>query len=276
MVPGPVAAMAVPLVSACPGQQTMGYGGTPLDMLSQWDTCEVQEKADMTQMITAAIGIEIDMANKYKVLGPSGDEGFFIVENTDFCKRQMKRGSCADCVGWDADVLYTYGGRNDKFMTMHRETTFTCCCFNRPEVQISDAETGRLIGSIQDPFACCDLTFKIKNADGEDALFAKGGCCQWGLCCPLPCGPCSTVEFDVVDAGSGDSVGSITKTVPSCLKFLAPGASVDNYSINFDKVSHPEWKAMLFILSVFIDFRYFSETQDPSEIGDDGLIGMMS
>merc|ERR1712232_993967 len=107
-------------------------------------------------------------------------------------------------------------------------------------------------------------------------LYAKGGCCQLGLFCPLPCGPCSEVHFDVTDAASDQIVGHVTKKVPNCLKWLIPGESVDNYHVDFQKVQHPQWKAMLMVLSVFIDFRYFSETQDPSDIGDDGLIGMMN
>merc|ERR1712070_1283544 len=111
----------------------------------------------------------------------------------------MKRGCCADCIGWNADVFYTLGGRDyhsagPPFLNMNRQHTCTCLCFNRPVVDIHEVATGNKVGSIQDPFACCDLTFTLRDPNEEEVLLAKGGCCQWGLCCPLPCGPCSTVH----------------------------------------------------------------------------------
>merc|ERR1712232_695589 len=250
--------------------------GSPYDALAGLDRVEVQEKANLVQALTAVIGVEVDMANKYKILDENGQEYFFAVEQTDFCTRQMKRGQCADCVGWNADVLYTFGGASQQFLHMSRDHSCTCCCFNRPVVDITDVASGQKIGSIKDPFACCDLTFTLMDAQDNDVLYAKGGCCQLGLFCPLPCGPCSEVHFDVTDAASDQIVGHVTKKVPNCLKWLIPGESVDNYHVDFQKVQHPQWKAMLMVLSVFIDFRYFSETQDPSDIGDDGLIGMMN
>merc|ERR1712046_466283 len=85
----------------------------PWDALASLPKIEVKEKMNLAQVATAAIGVEIDMANKYKVVDPNGQEFFYVVESTDFCTRQLKRGPCADCVGWDAEVLYTLGGRDE-------------------------------------------------------------------------------------------------------------------------------------------------------------------
>jgi len=267
--------MAQPMMGGQMGapvpQQMMG-GQDGWALINGMKSCEIQEKIRWGEQITALIGLEIDFANQYKVIDPNGVDTFLFMETTDFCTRQMKRGSCADCVGWDVEVLNVSGGQQTKFLHMHRDFTFTFCCFNRPIVEIKDEATGNIIGKIRDPFACFDLTFGLMDPEGEVVLQAKGGCCQWGLCCQLPCGPCAKVTFDIVDAKSQESVGSVEKVVPSCCKFLLD-SDINNYQVNFEGVQNPQWKAMLMVLAVFIDFRYFSETQDPSDIGSDGLIG---
>merc|ERR1712085_169237 len=216
----------------------MGDGWTVLQNISE---IEIQEKIQWGELLSELlIGVEIDFANQYKGIDPNTQQDlFFFAEQTDFCTRQMKRGACADCVGWNLDVA-----------------------------------TGQIIGYLIDPYACCDLTFKILGPDEQPVILGAGGCCQWGLCCPLPCGPCATVTFDILDAASGNSVGEITKMVPSCCKFLLD-SGVDNYHVKFGEVQNPQWKAMVTLLAIFIDFRYFSESQDPDDAMDSGggLIG---
>lgn len=246
-------------------QQPMKEQPDAWTILSQMPACEVQEKARWGEALTGWIGAEIDFANKYKVLDPEGREVMLFVETTDCCTRQMKRFLCVDCVGWKVDGMTIFGGQQTPFLKMNRDWTCTCCCFNRPVTQITDAATGNLIGSIRDPFAFCDLTFGLMGPDGSEVLQAKGGCCQWGMHCPMPCGPCKEVHFDLVDAKTQSEVGHITKKVPSCLKCLV--GDVDNYKVDFQKVQDTQWKAMLLALTLFIDFRYFNEAESPGQAG---------
>lgn len=128
-------------------------------------------------------------------------------------------------------------------------------------VNMMDANTNEKLGSIRDPFACCDLTFSVRDSADQDVLHAKGGCCQWGLCCPLPCGPCSKVHFPIHDAKGDEAVGGIEKQVPSCLKFcLAP--DVDNYKVDFKGMKDPTNKALVMGLAIFMDFRYFNDNRN--------------
>merc|ERR1719420_376882 len=94
---------------------------------------------------------------------------------------------------------------------------------------------GQLLGSLTDPCTCCNMVFVLRDAQDADVLRADGGCCQWGLCCPLPCGPCSTVEFDI-EGPSGEKFGRMTKKVPNCCKFLF-ASDVDNYKLDIENVS---------------------------------------
>merc|ERR1712046_382378 len=103
------------------------------------------------------------------------------------------------------------------------------------------------------------FTVLTPNEEEEEVLLnANGACCQLGMCCPCPCGPCAKVYFPVSDAKSGVEVAMVTKVVPSCLKFLF-AEDVDNFLVEFRDVQNPDWKALLIGLALFIDFRYFNE-----------------
>lgn len=212
------------------------------------------------------------MANKYKIMS-GGREIFFAVEKTDCLTRQVKQ-CLPDCAPWNLDIMYTEGGYNQPAFTMKRDWTCTCCCFNRPVVVMQDATTGRPIGSITDPFACCDLTFAIRDPEDNVMIKANGGCCQWGLCCPLPCGPCAEVEFPLEDANSGNQIGRLKKKVPGCLHWLlAP--DVDHFDVDLGAVADPNWKALVMGLAIFMDFRYFNENPNDDQGGllGGGLLG---
>eukprot|EP00928_Gymnodinium_smaydae_P016657 TRINITY_DN16288_c0_g1_i1.p1 TRINITY_DN16288_c0_g1~~TRINITY_DN16288_c0_g1_i1.p1 ORF type:complete len:388 (-),score=74.48 TRINITY_DN16288_c0_g1_i1:324-1433(-) len=268
-------------MQAAPSPQMMGIpmgvpvdtGGMPphLACLQQLSKVEVKEKADMIEALTAIIGQEIEMPNRYKIFADGGEEEiFFAAEETNCIMRQVKQ-CFPDCAPWKLNILYTQGGNNQLVYRLDRDFSCTCCCFNRPVVNVTDVTSGQKIGSFQDPFACCDLTFRLRDANDNDVLKAAGGCCQWGLCCPLPCGPCAEVNFPIVDL-SDQPVGHVQKKVPGCCKFcFAP--DVDNYKVDFGKVTDPQWKALLIGLTIFMDFRYFNENSNDDE---GGLMGAAS
>lgn len=128
------------------------------------------------------------------------------------------------------------------------------------------------MGRIRDPWACCNLTFQVFDKDDVEKLYTQGQCCQLGLWCPCPFGPCKEVHFDVADYTSGDTVGSLTKQVPDCLKFIVSD-DTDNYVVEFGEVKDPRMKAMMIALALFIDFRYFNEKSDKNENAIDMVTG---
>lgn len=266
---------AAPLSNDAPAD----YGSAPkqvemvltpaLECLQSVSHMEVKEKASIIEALTALVGMEVEMPNRYRIFEGEGEEReiFYAVEQTTCLKRQAKQ-CCPDCAPWELKIFLTAGGKtdltgDDLAFTLKREATCTCCCFNRPKLEVVDAAEQPL-GTITDPFACCDLTFKLEQAGGEGkTASAKGGCCQWGLCCPLPCGPCSRVDF-ALENDAGESIGSMTKQVPSCLKYCFAG-DVDNYKMDFDNIVDPRWKALLMAFAIFVDFRYFSD--NPNDEG---------
>eukprot|EP00428_Durinskia_dybowskii_P030516 CAMPEP_0170243710 /NCGR_PEP_ID=MMETSP0116_2-20130129/21631_1 /TAXON_ID=400756 /ORGANISM="Durinskia baltica, Strain CSIRO CS-38" /LENGTH=246 /DNA_ID=CAMNT_0010494565 /DNA_START=85 /DNA_END=825 /DNA_ORIENTATION=- len=239
-----------------PTQQNMAFS-----ILDGVSCIKIKEKVNMIEAASAILGQEIEMANKYKVVDKeSGQQLFYAVEQTDCCMRQMKQ-CFGDCAPWKLDIL-AGGDSMAPAVRMERAFTCTCCCFNRPVVQILEATSGATMASIIDPWTCCDYTFTVRDASGADIVMANGGCCQWGLCCPLPCGPCSKVTFDLRDA-DGSSIGELKKKVPGILKyFLAP--DVDNYTVEFAKQENwsSEKKMMMIALSIFMDFRLFNDNKN--------------
>jgi len=245
------------------------YGAAPpqvqmtpaLQSLASARFVEVREKASIIEAATAMLGSEVEMANKYRIYAMDGKqkEIMYAVEETGCCTRNLKQ-CFPDCMPWNVSILYTEGGGSEKAFTLHRPCSLTCCCFNRPVVNVRDEVAGQDIGSIKDPFACCDLTFTLRDALENDVMQVKGGCCQLGLYFPCPCGPCSEVHFDVEDA-EGEKAAHLVKKVPGCCKWLF-ASDVDNYKLDFDKVNDPRMKALLVSLAIFIDFRYYSDNRN--------------
>jgi len=233
--------------------------------LQQTNKIKIREHVRLLEAASAMLGTEIEQANKYSVEDESGRQLFYAVEQTDCCTMQLKQ-CFGDCAAWNLDILYTGNGGAEKVLQMERPWTCTFCCLNRPTVRIQVADSLEEVGTITDPCNCCGMDLAAMNSDGERIFSANGGCCQWGTFCPLPCGPCSEVNYDIQDP-DGNSIGMLQKKVPGCLKFLFAG-DVDNYHLEFGSSEvwdAPENKAMMVAMALFMDFRYFSD--NPSDEG---------
>jgi len=262
--------MAVPGLAVPPMQIMQNSAATGMQQLAAMPAIDVKERANWIQEVTALLGDEIEMANKYQVLDAAGNQFFYAVERTDCCRRQCQNGICSDCTSWEVDVLYTPpGGLMQNFLRLQRPCSCVCCCINRPTADVIDATTGQKIGSFRDPCTCCSLRFQVRDATDADVLNVNGGCCcsQPGMFCPMPCGPCAEVGFAVEDAQSGQEVAQIRKRVPSCLTWLV-APDVDNYHVTFGQIQNPTWKAIILAQTIFMDFRYFNNNRNQQNAMD--------
>lgn len=278
-----------PAAMGAPQQMVMQHVD-PFQLLAGLPSVKIEQKMNMLETATGLIGemigvnLEIEMANKYVVQTTQGHPLFFAVEQTDFLNRQCM----GDCRAIDIDVVvlgqdpklqadaagqfdwsFNPFGKVDLagsqlFVHLHKDCQPTCCCFNRPVIQVTHGRSGQLIGTITDPFACCDMTFSVRDPSDNVVMSATGGCCQLGMICPCPMGPCSEVHFTVNDSKSGDRIGALTKQIPDFMKYIVAD-DVSNYEVDFGAVAHPEWKAMLVALGLFIDARYFNTRSDKNE-----------
>merc|ERR1719350_2434249 len=140
------------------------------------------------------IGFEFEKANKYMIYDSTGSKEFlYAVEQTGCCHRQLK--SCfGECIGWNVNIMHVEDGRRDLAYKLVRPQTCTCGPFNRPVMELTDAD-GKMVGKVKDPCSCFSLRMHAMDPSGQDIFTVNGGCCQLGLYCPCPCGPCSVVHF---------------------------------------------------------------------------------
>jgi hypothetical protein len=270
-------------VLASPEQQTMDA----YQLLEGLGRCDVVEKMSAIEAVSAAMGQEIEMPNRYKIMADKSDPRSMLlygVETTNMCCRQLQGGCCCLTFPWQVEIRsVTQNNEAERAFYMERPFAVTCCCFGRPKVEIFDVRgitdddslnQGKKIAEITDPCSCIHLTFEVEDGNGDHRMDVVGHGCQPGLCCPLPCGPCSKVDFDVTDE-HGNEIGDFDKVVPSCLKFLA-APDVDNYAINFSgnggSVTDPAMKLTLIALAIFMDFRFFSNNaNDDGGSREDGI-----
>jgi len=239
----------------------------PLKCLADLDRIEVKQRTSKLELLTCDCW---ESNNKYDVYNSSKKRIFYAHETTGCCMRQFQS-FFPDCAPWDIDIDYTEGwGSGETAYKMKRDCTpCTCLCINRPLTEITD-KSGKKLGSIRDPCAVCptNMTFTIRDENDENILSAESGCCQWGICCPMPCGPCKSVEFPVKDT-SGKTVGHLQKRMKGCFKMMCCSMcfeDVENYKIDFADVQDPRQKALIMALALFTDMRYFHNNEDEDDV----------
>jgi len=226
-------------------------------ILNQHERMQLRQQR---QWIEALTGFERN--NRYVLRDTQGNDIFFVRENSTCIERNFCKGACK---AWRMDVYLLgpqgiQGGEASMtpFIHMERPCTLTCFCMNRPEVLISELGSGRLLGSIFEPFAWCNLQFEVRDPANQPVLITDIACCQWGLCCPCPCdgAPCNELAFPVTDIGSGQPVAEVLKKWMwgDCVQCMGEW---DNYWIKFGSASNPDYKVLLVALSIFIQMRFF-------------------
>jgi len=264
---------------APPAQAGMGVGQPmgPAQALASVPGLQVRERASLVQDVTALLGTEVQMRNRYQVLDGIGNQHFFAIERTDCCRRQLQDSCCKDCAGWEVDVLWTPPGQYmQPFLQIRKPMQCVCCWCCRPSAQVVDVSRGveRRIGSFEDPCTCFNYNFQLKDEADGDVLLVEGGCCQPAVWCPLPCGPCAQMDFTVRDAAHGGPVAHIQKVVPSIFMYCF-SPETDNYHLQFEQVGHPDWRAMLLAFTIYTDFRFFNSHKQAEQQGVDRLWGVV-
>jgi len=266
--PNQALAVAPGQVMVMPGAIICGspYEGDGFAILNQTTNIKIKQKFEMLEALT---GWETE--NEYKVYDDKGKKIFKIKEKSDALSRQLCGSGCRP---YDYKIKCETGAMKDlEFLHASREFACTVCCFNRPEMVVTVPSTGARLGVMTDPWACCDMTFNLY--DGSEAkklvLQVIGSCCQCGLFCKCPCGPCESINFDIKDAHTGEVVGEIKNSFT--MANMTAMSDADNYEINFGQIVDPRWKAMVMVLAIFLDMRYFE--QSGSEQRDNSAMGQM-
>jgi len=239
-----------------------------LQALEKTDQVYIKQRMNKCELLTCNC---FDSKNKFEVY--SGSTMIFRAQETTSCCVRQLQTCCPDAASFNFEFDYVGSGEKQEgaFRMTKACTPCTFLCINRPITYVYDHD-GNLLGSIRDPCALIpsNMTFTIQDENGDELMSSASGCCQWGLCFPLPCGPCRTVEFPIVDK-NGDSVGEMVKSMKGCFKMMCCSYCFDdleNYKVKFHGVKDLRSRALLMALAVFTDFRYFNNTDDEVEPTD--------
>jgi len=137
----------------------------------------------------------------------------------------------------------------------------TCCCLERPVMDVTYSQGKQLVGQVKQPFTCCDPHFTVYDYSGTLRYFIHADYCQCGICCANNfCGKMSEATFNIYkDAGMTQPCGSIIKKVASFSELVT---SADSYQVNFPLDASPSEKILLIVTTLMIDYQYFEQKAD--------------
>lgn len=87
--------------------------------------------------------------------------------------------------GWEMNIRVNGGAAGQiPFLHFKKPMACACCCFCRPVLEIYDRSQGQgnyLVGTIENPFVCCNMQYEIKDNTGVAVLRVRGHACQPGM-----------------------------------------------------------------------------------------------
>ena len=121
---------------------------------------------------------------------------------------------------------------------------------------LTENNSGRVVGSVHDPFTCCNPFYEVKGENGEVKYRVFGACCQKGFYC------CSDVFFFIYPGGDSEmkeenAIGTITKKWTDCIKETYTNAN--NFVTVFPKDATADDKLLLIGLTLLIDYTLFEK-----------------
>jgi hypothetical protein len=233
-----------------------------MDKLRALERVFIKQKIELLEVITGC-----ETQNKYEIFAADSDGDkkgkalFKAKEKSGWCERNCLAADCRPFKMKIADEQFEQDNESEQvFLRLDRDCQCSFMCWNRPEVKVYSNVGGvdnKLLGSVVNPFMCCDKGVTIYDENRTLIYDIKGNCCQLGLWCACPCEPCQTVEFDLTD-GKGNKAGHLQKRTSGCVKNIVTDA--DKFSLTFPKEATAEHKALLISAVLLIDYSYFEQT----------------
>merc|ERR1719330_1968091 len=166
-----------PTTIGAPGQAVMsaeGPLGFAVQKLQPLTSSRVQQRRRLLEAVSC-----FEQQNMYVVYAGEGTDQqlFWVQENSSCIQRNCLPPDCAPWTLSFHDLQQPVpdgqsGKHNPEFLRIERPCSFTCLCFNRPEATITEVPSGRVLGSLRDPWACCNFTYELKDATAKLAHFA--------------------------------------------------------------------------------------------------------
>ena len=270
---GPTPVSAAPIGAAVPagGARMPQFGGIqyilvtdPMEELNSCTSVIIKQQPELFEMISGC-----ETANRYHVLGVCGGVFKYLFkcqERSTFCQRNCCPSNIRE---FNMDIYHATsvplaGNLQGKFANLYKPFKCTCCCFNRPVINLTLGVDNKYVGKIIHLFSCCDPQFEVYNSQGLK-YYVRADCCQCGLLCANNfCGKLSSATFEIYQPGSSNVISTITKM--SAQSFSEVVTDADSYQVSFPAGATAEDKLLLISLGLMIDYQYF-ETSSSDENG---------
>ena len=246
------------------------YVADPMQELNISTGCLIRQQPQFLEQITGC-----ESPNRYYVFSQSPQAGMKLLfkckEYSSCCQRNCCAANAREFI-MDMKHVANVGCMDENFQNsfVHINKPFkcTCCCLERPIMDVTYTQGGQLIGQVKQPFTCCDPYFTVFDNSGTLKYFVHADCCQCGICCANNfCGKMSEAVFNIYkDAGLTEPVGSIVKKVASFSELIT---SADSYQVNFPLDASPSEKILLIVTALMIDYQFFEQKagDDDNKIG---------
>ena len=242
------------------GDMQFIYVQDPMAELASCPSLLIRQEPEFLEKLTGC-----EMPNIYHVFGnsPLGYRYLFkCIEKSNCCFRRFCSSSQRPL---DLDIIHCNSydqlgmGYTTPFATMQKPFMCTFYCICRPEINIVLNSTGQPVGKVKHICTVCDPTFEVYNATSGLKYIVTANCCQCALRCPGWLGKTARGIFDIIDIGTNQVVGQITKE-PADISELVTDA--DSYIVNFPPTADANDKLLLTGLALLIDYQFFETDAD--------------
>ena len=261
MMPGVMPGMMQGMAPNGYGPQMFMYCEDPMKELAQSTGAIIRQEIEMVEAYTGC-----ETQNRYQVFiqSPMGLKyAFKCNERSGCCSRCCCANSCrgleivirhiASAAEIDTDISRIFI-RAEKPCALG----FLCCC--RPHMDIKFEENKKYLGSVREPFACCDKDAEVYDANNNIRYKIVGDCCQIGLCCGPSAEKMAEIEFKI--ERNGEQIGMLKKTSANIGEYFT---KADSYKISFPLDATPEEKMLLICAGLLIDYQYFEQDNTPEK-----------
>ena len=236
------------------------YVEDPMAELASCPSLLIRQEPEFLEKLTGC-----EMPNVYHVFGnsPLGFRYLFkCIEKSNCCARKFCNSNQRPL---DLDIIhcnsYDQLGMNytTPFATMQKPFMCTFYCLCRPEINVVLNSTGQPVGKVKHVCTFCDPTFEVYNNTTGLKYIVTANCCQCALRCPGWLGKTARGIFDIIDIGTNQVVGQITRE-PADMSELVTDA--DTYAVNFPPTADVNDKLLIMGLALLIDYQFFETNAD--------------
>ncbi len=243
----------------------MQFVNDPMVVLSNAKRAHINQQVELLEVLSGC-----ETKNRYHIFIETMDKQYLYLfkakEESGCCSRQclssetrplhlnIKHMSSASAINEFDSV--------DNYAVLDKPFKCTCYCLDRPKMK--NYVRGNQIGSVKQPFICCncDPVFYVYDSSDDIKYKIRTSCCQCGIMCKGSLfGECSSVCFGIYEKNEthfvpDNMIGYINKKSGDIEQLLT---DADSFVLEFPQNATPEDKMNLIASVLMIDYQYFED-----------------